>query len=684
MLERLLNDQDPTVAFDARYLAGYLEGARSDVTEDAAATAVRKQRARALLWQALLGHLLARRHLEASRDAATLSRLPRPSRHFDDALYFARLAETQAELSGDILTLGNAKTALAEVVDDIGLTDLAQEKFFQAETLLQDFPARLAYTYTNHGLYLLELDDPAALRDVLRYFDAATEATLRSQLDADARHRAEFGRSLNRVDAYLKLGDLTAAEQALTVEPLDDLGRARLALVRGYIAARRGQIALAEQEFAAAQLGPDDDPYYPMRVGLELARAYRGAGRVGDAERSYRDAIAVVEALRTTGTPELRVAVLARRTQPYIGLLSLLVEQQRGAEALLVAESLHARTLLDVVLGRDHGRDEAQSLLRARVRQRPDAWPALDAAALWAKLGTREALVLLSDGPSIWRAHVRDGQVAVTSLSEDDGAAIERFGRAPDDPDLSARAAVALLPPELVASDQPLYVVATGSLAELPFAALRRNGRFLVELRPIARLPGLVALGCRAPRRPWAELRRYVGDAQGNLPQAADEVRRLGGAEARVEGRAIRAAVIEARNAALLHIAVHGRLTAAGSALELADGSLTPAMILEEEIAPRVVVLTGCATAASRDAEAWGGFPSAFLAAGSEHVVATLSAVGDAEAAELARTYYDAPESLGPVRRLTAAQRALIAAGRPVRAWASFAVWGDADCGALR
>lgn len=680
LLEPLLDADDPHVAFDARYLVGHFEGSRNDIDEDDAAVAAREERARALLWQALLGHRLAGRHSEASRVAATLSHLPRPFRHFDDALFFARIAEAEAEHSGDLVALGLAKTAVAEVEDEIGLTYLAQEKFIEAAGLLANHPAELAYTYTNHGLQLLELDDPAALRDALRYLDAAGAAEAQAQLDAAARHDAEFARSLNRVDAHLKLGDLEAAERALTVAPVDRDDESSVALVRGYLAARRGQLELAEQEFAAARLGPNEHDYR-MRVGLELAEAYRRAGRLGEAEQSYRQAVAAVEQLRSSGEPELRVAVLERRARPYRGLLSLLAAQGRGRDALVVGESLHARTMLDVVLGAPDRDDEVGSLQRARVQQRADASPALDAEALWARIGAREAIVVLSDGTSTWRAHVHDQQVELTALSADDLAALARFMKTPDDPVVGARAGAALLPPGLSSGDQALYIVATGALADLPFAALRHQDRFLVESRPVVRLPGLAVLGCRAPRRPWTDDRHFLGDARGDLEQAAAEVRRLGGTGARLQGRATRAAVAGARTAALLHIAVHGRLTPSGGALEMADGLLTPAAIVEQEIAPRVVVLTGCATAASRDSEAWGGFPSAFLAAGSQHVVATLNTVDDAEAAEFARAYYETSDDLSPVDRLTAAQRALIAADRPVATWAAFTVWGDADCG---
>jgi CHAT domain-containing protein len=95
-------------------------------------------------------------------------------------------------------------------------------------------------------------------------------------------------------------------------------------------------------------------------------------------------------------------------------------------------------------------------------------------------------------------------------------------------------------------------------------------------------------------------------------------------------------------------------------------------------------VLSGCATAISDAPEAWNGFPSAFLAAGSRYVIATLRSVGDVEAAQVIKTYYQQPATLTPIHRLAAAQAQLAAAQRAdapsTRAWTSFSAWGNAGC----
>ena len=271
-----------------------------------------------------------------------------------------------------------------------------------------------------------------------------------------------------------------------------------------------------------------------------------------------------------------------------------------------------------------------------------------------------------------------DGAATIATLTPAQLATVERWRHAAGDPALATAAAAALVPADIAARPGALYIVANDALADLPFAALRVDGRFVIEARPIVRLPGLAALGCRDGA--WTDARVFVGDARGDLPHAAAEVRRLAGAAARVGPAADLAAVRVAAGATLLHAAVHGRVNGRAGALELADGTLTPAAVLDQRLAPRTVVLSGCNTATGGDAEAWGSFPSAFLAAGSRHVVATLRSVPDAAAAEVVRAYYAQPEDLGPAVRLAAAQRQ-VAATVPVDDWAAFTVWGDAACG---
>jgi len=666
------------VAADAAYLAGYIRAARDDAPDQA----------RARIEQALRGYQRASRHADASRAAGLLSHVLQPEHRLSDELQMAELAVAEAERSADPGVLGRASAALAHVYDRIGMAQAAHESFLRAEQLTEPWPAELAHIYLKHAEFLLDLGGPEDLETALRYLDAAATTCDRAAAAGPLRPLAELPLAirLNRATALSQLGRLDAADRELAAanqqlgERPDALQQSRIRLVKGYVAARRSDPATAEALFAQADDGSLDGDYR-WRIALELARSYAARGQADRAERAYRNAIAIIEQVRSSAAVvELRPWVLARRTPPHVELLALLVAQHRDVDALIIAESLHARAWLDVVLGRAATTERA--LAAARIRQRLGAAsaPALDGPSLMATIGDREALVFLTIGAVTWRAHVEQGAVQFTRLPADALERAHQFGAAPGDAGASARASDVLLPGDLSGRSDTLYVVATGPLADVPFAALPWRGRYLIDQRPLARLPGLAAL--RSAPASWDQRTIFVGDSRGDLPEAAREVRELAaamGASARVGPAASRAALTSARGARILHIAAHGVATPSGRAIVLADGNLTAADVLDAGLDPRLVVLSGCATAASNDAESWDGFPSAFLAAGSRYVVATLRSVEDAAAARVIEAYYAEPETMNPIERLAAAQRRL-AGALPVAAWASFAVWGSPAC----
>lgn len=652
--------------------------AGADLSQDRDAAVV--ERGRALLRGALADYQRGGHHADAARAAEYLSRAPRPEARFKDALDYATIAVDEAHLSKNATATGRALTALAEVYDDIGMVHEAKDAFFRAEENLRGDPGRLAFAYMKHGIFLVDQESAQARRAGLAYLRTARTIVRESrQVSAGIRDTVEYAVQLNAAPAYADLGDRAAAEAELVAEPIGDDQRRTMSLTRGFLAARGDRIEEAVQLFAAARpadYGLDSS----LWAALELARACRRAGRMEDAERYFRDAIAHVEDLRDDGAHSLRPLVMARRASAYTELVALLAGQQRGLAALVVAESLHARTWLDAVLGSGADRllSVDQGVREAEVRSRQPAQPALDAEALLARLGDREALLLLQAGTGFWRVHVVGRRVTITPIADADRDAIIAFRDHPDNRAAAARAARALLPDALAARTDPLHVVANGDLAALPFAALPFGGAPLVHHRAVVRVPGLAALGCRS--RPWTSTQRFVGDSTEDLPHAAAEVMRLGGSDAVIGARATRASILEAKDIDLLHVAVHGRDTATGGALQLADGRLTTTDIVDAAIGPRVVMLTGCATSISADAEAWTSFPSAFLASGSQHVIATVRSVPDDAAAILVAAYYREPSTLSPPERLAAAQRA-VAATLKVEVWSAFAAWGDAECG---
>lgn len=690
--ERLLSS---AVAADAAYLAGYLRGQSEAPPE--------QQLARTRFEQALRGYQRAHRAAEASAAASFLARLPHPQYPFDDSLAMAQLAVTEADRSGDARARGRAAATLAEVYDTLGMAEPARAAFLRAEELLQRWPEEAAHVYLKHALFLLDLGDRRPLDAAALLLDAADEQRLRAAQAGRGWRVAtlRFAIPLNRAVVHAQRQQLDAADAALgeaervmredPQAPAYADQQAKVHLVAGQLAIHRGALHRAEQLFQRAGIvdqvgrldrrdGVDD---YRWRMATQLAQAYRAAGQPARAEQLLGDALAIIERVRRSSAQlELRPWVLSRHRAAHDELLSLLLEQGRAEEALAVAESLHARAWLDAVV-QPRGQGGLSSVLaaaRVRARLATAAAPPPSAATLMRALDDREALVFVSVGDTPWRAHLRAGEVRFRRLPATTLEVLRRFSVQPDDPALRVAASQHLLPAELEPSHAPLYIVANGWLADVPFAALQLGGRPLVATRPLAHLPGLAALRCAD--RTWEPRAVVLGDSRGDLPDAAREATLLAsrlGTQPHLAATATRRALLSARRAEVLHLAVHGLATDRGRSLLLADHELTAAEVIEEDLAPRLAMLSGCATATSDSPESWGGFPSAFLAAGSRYVIATQRTVRDDEAARLVEAYYAQPDALDPIARLAAAQTAL-AATHPSSTWAYFAAWGNPGC----
>ncbi|MEZ4363549.1 MAG: CHAT domain-containing protein [Kofleriaceae bacterium] len=649
---------------------------------------------RDLLEEAMRRFIATGRRDRASDAACSLVTLALSESRFDDALELANRAVSLASATSDVGRRGIALIVLAATNNVIGLAEQAREAFRRAEAELVSRPAELAWAYFKHVVFLLEFHSVDSALEALQFLDAAQrnfELAIRAGMVAkvaglqDAIH-------FNRAAALSALGRDAEALELLAALPEGQRDHAAYHRITAVAAARRGDIDAA-LAFLDQRLENGEDGDYAVSASVELARVFGQVGRVHDAERALHRAIEQVEHLRQQSSLELRPWILARRAAPYASLIELLLAQARAADALAVMESLQARAWLDATTpGADAASDE---VAREPAHSKGDevsasgdaqtagtiaATPPLDGAALVARIGDREALVLLDLQSSAWRAHILGGAVRVAPVPASAFATLASFHASPELPEVAAAAAAILVPTELSRSARPLTIVASGRFAELPFPALRRGDHLLIEERAIARLPGLVAARC-APRVATGPP-VFLGDSEGDLPQAAAEVRALAGAHhvpAHVGAAATREAVRTGRGASWLHLAVHGEVGPQGGELSLRGEPLTASLVRRERLAPDVVVLAGCSTAASDDPEGWGAFPSAFLSAGSRYVIATTRSVADDAASAVMHAFYAQPERLDPIERLAAAQRALVAK-TPAAAWASFAAWGTASC----
>jgi CHAT domain-containing protein/tetratricopeptide (TPR) repeat protein len=283
-----------------------------------------------------------------------------------------------------------------------------------------------------------------------------------------------------------------------------------------------------------------------------------------------------------------------------------------------------------------------------------------------------------------------------------------------------------------IAKATRLVICPDGPLHTLPFAALRRNERYLVETKPLH-----VAISATV----YAELRHQrdtsprgtvvaFGDPRYPLPAAAkteavrdaslrdglrrgltlaalpatrtevESIARLYGKDARLfvgDAATEENAKSQTRAARYVHFACHGFLderVPLNSGLALAtraepkegeDNGLLQAWEVFERVRvdADLVTLSACDSGLGKEMGGEGliGLTRAFQYAGARSVVASLWAVSDRSTVDLMRTFYEGlSRGLAKDEALRRAQMAAIATGdvrsRPLR-WAGFQLFGD-------
>lgn len=228
-----------------------------------------------------------------------------------------------------------------------------------------------------------------------------------------------------------------------------------------------------------------------------------------------------------------------------------------------------------------------------------------------------------------------------------------------------------------------LLVIPHGVLHALPFAALQRDGRALIDDHAVLHAPSAFMYGqcLQRPASPHAAA-VVVAPAPDSAP-AELAAAHLAGAR-RLEGSAATLAAVKAaaEECRLLHIAARDRAgTADRPALQLSDGRLNVIDIRHLRLRADLVVISGCATTLGEfagDQEPL-ALTRAFLMGGARAVLATLWDQEDATAAEFLADFYG--RLGGPVRpaaALRATQLEFRARHPHPYFWAAFQ-WVGAD-----
>jgi CHAT domain-containing protein len=302
-----------------------------------------------------------------------------------------------------------------------------------------------------------------------------------------------------------------------------------------------------------------------------------------------------------------------------------------------------------------------------------------------AAVGDRYVLIYFEGREQLWLIAVNGQEIGLRPLAASPSEVrklVERFLARPQAPEPASRLGELLFPTDsLPPPGSTLYLIPDGDLGHLPFAALRRHDRYLVEDYALTYLPSLNALAASESLRHEADGPPVVlGDPHGDLPGAAREAREVANrlrVSAILAGEADREHLRMATRAQVLHLATHTGLGPRGPWLRLADGEVTAGTLVAEGLAPRLVVVSGCSSAARRGQGMWGSLGAAFFAAGSRAVLASLWLLEDQSAREFIWRFYHEGGVGDPVGALARTQRAWIADGRPPTTWAPFVILGS-------
>jgi tetratricopeptide (TPR) repeat protein len=509
---------------------------------------------------------------------------------------------------------------------------------------------------------------------------------------------------LNLVQAALAGGDLPRATEHLrqawrSAEPG---GQPETALLyyRARVARAGHRLAEAERDLAAA-LAADPVPDWAWDLEHERGLVAEERGDLAAAEQAYQRSASIVDEMRRSlAFDELKAWLLDRKRQPLESLFLLRARAGRATEALAVVERATARTFQDAFIQAAVREPSSARDVWAVAADRVDALrellPAMSESPVVAPVPAERALAAARDHRvllyfeargEIWLLEITGGRARPLRLGASAGriaGLVDAWLAAPDDRALAGTLGDLLLPAALrLPPGTTLHVIPDGALTRVPFAALRRGGRYLVEDHAVVYVPGLSALAASpalpAAGRTPAARPVVLADPGRDLPAAAAEGREVAallGASLHLGAAADAGALAAAAGAPVLHIAGHAGWGPGGPWLELADRRIEPGAILSARLRPRLVVLASCASAFPGGRGLWGSPGVGFLAAGSEAVLASLGSVEDRSAHDLVLRFYREGGAEDPAGGLARAQRALLAAGRPPSAWAPFVLLG--------
>jgi pentatricopeptide repeat protein len=637
-------------------------------------------------------HRAANRRADLAKDDQALAGVLTRRQQYPEALRILDECIAEARAGGDRKIEGYCHVSAAQVLWRVGYFDASQQELNRAEPLLTS-PRDHAWFEIEHGNLLQERTHlPASTTELklsVQAFERALAHATRFQLS-----ELSLTIELNLVYSLAEDGRPDEAQRHLDAAQRLDRNNA-YARQRGQLAARiafrRGDLALASSlnDRLYDKITDEDERLQVSAMQAQIALA---SNELALAERWARRGIVEAEKIRAAQSAlELRAWVLSRRRQPYELMFTALARAGKVEAALAVFDQWQSRTLLDAV---SRPRSTSSLELRSAATQldKLGVWfPAASAAPLMktaadppaVKLHGVDLLALVVADGRLWCVTASRGALRIADLGPLRAVKdrIDAFRSEPTNRALGDELGELLLRGDSHrATRDALRVVLDGPLAGLPVAALRRDGRPLVAVRPIVHAARIAELECVLAGERTGKA-TVLADPQDDLPGARREalvIAALLGTTSQVGSQATSEALLGAADDDVLHVAAHAEIESGGGMLRLYDRAVSALEITARRLGPSLVVLSACASALSSDAELAGALSTAFLASGSTQVVAALRPISDTGARELTTRFYRDGGVRDPVRVLARIQASLVDTDN--RDWPSFAVFGRDVC----
>lgn len=630
-------------------------------------------------------------HVELARDDQALMLIQEDQQQYAEALQTIDEGISEARAAGDARTEGYCHLHAARLLIHVGYFEAAHQELDRAAPQMTG-DRELAQLWRLRGDIEQEVGRdpgrPSHDKQAVTAFERSLEYARRVQLTSIV-----IALHLNLAYALAELGQTDEADRHLAeagvIDQAGTFNKPRQEIA-ARIAYRRGNYSLAtslnEQIYPNVKDGDNRIDICVMQARIALA-----TNDLATAVKWAKRGVEGAEHVRAAQTlAELRPWVLATRREPFELLFTAYARSGRLQDAILVFDQWQGRTLLDEMARPSQEPSPTLSRTASRVQSLGRWLPSVSKAPLMSidsgtvlqTLRTIDLIGLAVADGRVWRVTAVRGRFTITELGSLDKLRdlLDRFQATPTDAARADELGALIVPDEVVRkTGDPLYVVLDAPFAALPFAALRRNGQPLIAVRPVLRAPRFPSpVACEL--HPEKRSALVLADAAGDLPDARREsskVAALFGTTPLVGSAATSAALFAAKSDPLLHVAVHSEVDAGGGVLKLHDRAVSAAEISANQLGPALVVLSACSTARAWDPEIAGSLSTAFLAGGSERVIATLRPVSDAGALELTSRFYnargaDGPD--GPVRVLARIQAEL--ANTDNKEWPNFAVFG--------